>query len=391
MNLERFVGRIFGQLDLDEASASMKHLNELIIQLRDNDSRIKAIRSTQLSVRGYDLKLCLDIIGFELNDIEGEISKLTGINGQGAIKNPKFPDGAKLSELRVRLGAIINSDCHIRKDGMITYYESSSERIDIVETLMNGFGDITLHRGKRGGCYEVCFPRSIGRAFLIWEFTAGDKPLQNNRLSIHIRNASIADVKVYFEELIPEDGYFTPHAGFSWSRSVVLNPGNKREKYHIASLVGMEEINLVRDYGDTHWKERQLIGISLTNLREMGGSEDEQIALAANSLLMAIHANPSALMNDEIKLLSRLKINAHPYPKDIVYSNRTGRFSVNWTTYVFKNEDKMRWALLCPPNDKVKREKVAEWVQDNQDLAIEVKEQLQSEGQRIVNWLDYCN
>ena len=95
--LERFVGRILGQLDLDETSASMKHLNELILQLRDNDSRTKAIRSTQLSVRGYDLKLCLDVIGFELNDIEGEISKLTGINGQGAIKNPKFPNGAKLS------------------------------------------------------------------------------------------------------------------------------------------------------------------------------------------------------------------------------------------------------------------------------------------------------
>ncbi|MHA1577186.1 MAG: hypothetical protein ACTSU3_07480 [Candidatus Thorarchaeota archaeon] len=381
--LERFVGRIFGQLDLDETSASMKHLNELILQLRDNDSRTKAIRSTQLSVRGYDLKLCLDVIGFELNDIEGEISKLTGINGQGAIKNPKFPNGAKLSELRVRLGAIINSDCHIRKDGMITYYESSSERIDIVETLVNGFGDITLHRGKRGGRYEVCFPRSIGRAFLIWEFTAGDKPLQNNQLSIHIRNASIADVKVYFEELIPEDGYFTPHAGFSWSRSVVLNPGIKREKYHIAPLVGMEEINLVRDHGDTHWMERQLIGISPTKLREIAESKDERIAAIANSLLMAIYANQSALMNDEIKLLRRLKINAHPYPKDIVYSNRTGRFSVNWTAYVFKNEDKMRWALLCPPNDIIKRKKVAKWVRENQDLSIEVKEQLHRQGHKI--------
>ncbi|MGY5871595.1 MAG: hypothetical protein RTV72_05065 [Candidatus Thorarchaeota archaeon] len=382
-NLDRFARRIFGQLDLDESSASMNHLNELFSQLRDNDSRTKIIRSTQLSIRGYDLKICLNILGLELNDIEAEISKLAGINGQGAIENPKFPDDDKLSELRARLGAIINSDCHIRKDGMITYYESSSERIDYVETLVNGFGDITLHRGKRDGRYEVCFPRSIGRAFLAWKFTAGDKPLQNNRLSIHIRNASLADVRAYFEELIPEDGYFTPHAGFSWSRSVVLDPGIKREKYQIPPLVGMEEISLVCDYGDDHWKERQLIGISLTTLRELTESENERIAATANSLLITILTNPSTLMDDEIKLLSRLNINAHPYPKDIVYSNRTGRLSINWTAYVFKNEDKMRWALLCPPRDIVKRKKVIEWIRENQDLSIEVKKQLLSEGYRI--------
>ncbi len=204
-NLVGFVRRIFSELDLVESSASMNHLNELFSQLRDNGSKTKAIRSSQLSIRGYDLKLCLDILGLELNDIEGEISKLAGINGQGAIENPKFPDGDKLSELRARLGAIINSDCHIRKDGMITYYESSLGRIDYVETLVKGFGDIKLHRGKRDGRYEVCLPRSIGRAFLFWEFTAGDKPLQNNRLSVHIRNVSLADVRAYFEELIPED------------------------------------------------------------------------------------------------------------------------------------------------------------------------------------------
>jgi len=382
-NLDRFARRIFGQLDLDKSSASMNHLNELFSQLRDNGSKTKAIRSTQLSIRGYDLKLCLDILGLELNDIEREISKLAGINGQGAINNPKFPDGETLSELRVRLGAIINSDCHIRKDGMITYYESSSERIDYVEILVKEFGDITLHRGKREGRYEVCFPRSIGRAFLTWEFTAGDKPLQNNQLSIHIRNASLADVRAYFEELIPEDGYFTPHAGFSWSRSVVLDPGIKREKYQIASLVGLDEMNLVCDYGDDHWKERQLIGISLTTLRELTESENEHIAVTANRLLKAIFANPSTLMSDEIKLLSRLNINAHPYPKDIVYSHRTGRLSINWTAYVFKNGDKMRWALLCPPRDIVKREKVVEWIRQNQDLSFKVKKQLQNEGYRI--------
>ena len=207
----QFLDRLQKKLGYNSRNQLIKHLNaqEYVVS--------KKVRS----IRGDALDSCLDVLSESIETLEGRITKITGRNGQGGFENPRFPSKQKLRVLMARLGAIVNSDCYLRKDGCIFYYERYPERIERVMEILREFGDIRLHKKyrKEHGRYTIVFPRSLGRAFIYWGFVTGDKPIQNKRLSLLIRKAGEKLARPYLEELISEDGSFNEHSGFSWSRA----------------------------------------------------------------------------------------------------------------------------------------------------------------------------
>jgi hypothetical protein len=322
------------------------------------------------------------VLGESTEALEGKITRITGRNGQGGFENPRFPSKQKLRVLMARLGAIVNSDCYLRKDGCIFYYERYPERIERVEGILREFGDIRLHKTyrKEHGRYTIVFPRSLGRAFIYWDFATGDKPIQNRRLSLLIRKGGEKLARPYLEELISEDGSFNEHSGFSWSRSVVLNAGKKSGPYDFKPKISNVEIQFVKEHTDIGWEERNSIGISMPELKEIMESNDRETSSLAQQLHKTIVENPSRLLDDEADLARTLGIKVETYPKDITYSKTTERFSINWAAYAYRKKDKLRWGLLAPPNDERKRKKLDVWFAKHSDDVEQMKKQLESEG-----------
>ncbi len=353
--------------------------NQLIKQMNAQEYVVsKKVRS----IRGDALDSCLDVLGESMETLEGKITRITGRNGQGGFENPRFPSKQKLSILMSRLGAIVNSDCYLRKDGCIFYYERYLERINRVEEILREFGDIHLHKKYREkhGRYTVVFPRSLGRAFIYWGFATGDKPIKNQRLSRFIREGGEEIARPYLEDLISEDGSFDRHSGFSWSRSVVLDAGRKNNRYRFKPKISQASIQFVKDHTDVGWEKRNIIGISMPRLKELMKSENTKISSQAQKLMDTIHENPSNLIMDEVELSRSLGINVETYPKDVTYSKTTGRFSVNWAAYAYRKKDILRWGLLAPPNDERKKKKLEDYFAEHSDDVEQTKSQLESEG-----------
>ncbi|MHA2383788.1 MAG: hypothetical protein ACXACT_14530 [Candidatus Thorarchaeota archaeon] len=369
---DQFLDKLQKKLGCSNRKQLIKYLNEQ-----------EHVVSTKVrSIRGDALNSYLEKLDESLEDFEGKITKITGKNGQGGFENPRFPSKQKLRVLISRLGAIVNSDCYLRKDGCIFYYERHPERIDRVEKILREFGDIRLQRTFRRehGRYTVVFPRSLGRAFIYWGFTYGDKPIQNRGLSQLIHEGGEEIARPYFEELISEDGSFNERSGFSWSRSVVLNAGKKNSRYDFKPIISQEDIQFVKDNANVGWEERNIIGISMPKLKGLMESENKNISDQAQNLMNTIRKNPSNLIMDEADLARSLGIHVDTYPKDITYSKTTGRFSVNWAAYSFRKKDKLRWGLLAPPNDERKKKKLDNWFAKHTDDVEQMRKQLESEG-----------
>jgi hypothetical protein len=62
---------------------------------------------------------------------------------------------------------------------------------------------------------------------------------------------------------------------------------------------------------------------------------------------------------------------------------RTGRVSVSWVASTRKTDSVIRWALLCPPNDKIKRRKLQKWIEKNQEKVDDIISELEEEGYQI--------
>jgi hypothetical protein len=362
--------------------ASLRALNDLMSQMTTAHVNILHTSPYGPSMTGEQMKFILDGLGMRLPDLEGRISAVAGLNGQGRINNPRFPEGIELGILRARLEATINSDCHIRQDGCTTYYEDKPDRIDRVEQYLRAFGDVTLHRSTRGegGHYEITLPRVIGRAFVHWGCTVGDKPVQNRGVTDAMKNGTLPEVRAYFEDLIPQDGCFTLHGGFSWARSVTLDAGTKNEVYGFKPKIQEDEIDFVKEHAVAHWDERHLVCLPTPELRRLENSDDPETSSTAALLRTAIERNPSKLLNDEVDLVMHLGIKTTPHVKDIVYSKTTGRVSVCWTAAICGDNGIARFALLCPPNDLENNAKVNEWLSQHPHKVRQAREQIMKEG-----------
>ena len=345
---------------------SIQHLNTVIRQLTADDTGNRHISSEHLHrgarLEGNAVRFYLDATGGRLSDLEGRVTKVTGINGQAGIENPKFPEGKDLQVLKARLAAVIVSDCHLRESGRITYNEEHPERIDIVQDTVRQLGDITLERSFRKGVYEVHIPNQIGLMMIQEGMTPGNKTINNPGLPKGYYDWCYEAKCAYLEELIPEDGNFYMRGRFSWFRSHAIYVDKEKENYDFESKIGPREINLVIQEGTRTKGTIDQYALSFGKLRGLQDTRDSSISGTARNLMNVALESRNRLIEDEKKIAESLGIEISLNPTVVKYFPETGRISVKWTAVTHFQEDAIHWASMCPPNDVTKREEVETWL-----------------------------
>ncbi len=353
--LARFMAEMKGVLEGTRKGgvcSTIEHLNDLLPQMTSKSSDISFINKRYNRVRGDSLSLLVDLSGRVLADFKGRISKITGHNGQGGIRNPKFPDGEDLRILVARIVAIVVSDCYLRPNGAIEYFEPEIERIRIVERILKEFGDIELKPVyiERDNVYTSCFPSPIGKALQYWSLSPSDKTVQNSGFDPALIESSWRASGAFMEELIPQDGT-VKSSRMSWTHSHALHPGNKTGKFGAFPIISQEEASLIIEHGKPGKNCRRL---SMGKLIELKG-KSHQIAQIAAELEKKILKNPNNLINNEKRIAESLGVKVVVSPYSIRYHQKTARVSVSWVARTANIHEAMKLAMVAPPNDVKKR------------------------------------
>ncbi|MFW9789302.1 MAG: hypothetical protein ACFFE2_16180 [Candidatus Thorarchaeota archaeon] len=363
------VNELQRQFGLEESPhKSLKHMNEVVKQFHAGDdgtsARKRPISEKSTRLEGKIVRFYLDSTDRKLSNLEGRVTKVTGVNGQAGIENPRFPEGEELEVLKARLAAIIVSDCHLRESGRITYNEEHLERIDRVQDILSNFGDITLRPKLRPGSYEVHIQNQIGLIMIHEGMTPGNKTITNPSLPEGYLNWSEEARCAYLEELIPEDGGFDSTGYFYWSRNVALYIKDEQNKFGFQSKVGASEISLVKESGGQTEDLVKQSWISYTALSQLQKSDNSEVASAAKNLVSAVDANRSNLVDDESAVAESLGIKITVRPDLIRYYPTGEKVSVRWRATTSSKEDTVQWVKICPPNDERKRSKAESWFRE---------------------------
>ena len=378
---DRLVECVCESLELQMEGEGLRHLDRLMDQVVFQSSGQKTGELTHKKgtrVRGEILRFQMDVTGLPTSFLEDRVSRVTGSNGQGGIRNPRFLTGQQLGVLRARLMATANSDFHIRTDGRAEYYEEHMDRIDIFKQTLLSLGEMHLSVVKRRGEYIVCIPLPIGKCLHFWGIPGGDKSLLNNGLPTLMLEAPLEEVCAYAEDLIPQDGCFDMHNGFVWTRFIAIEPGVKGPKYGLTRTLSDNETNLIIGYGTDDSLDRKVI--SWGKVKQLQFSNDRNIAEPAKSLVKRILDNPSNLLEDEARMIRRLGISIGTKPQTIRYHKKTGKVSVGWVAKTDTFDDAIKWAVLCPPNDIGKRKKVMGFLSAHEEDCTRIKDELIKAG-----------
>ncbi|MHA1769115.1 MAG: hypothetical protein ACTSV3_04615 [Candidatus Thorarchaeota archaeon] len=343
---------------------SLEHINEILRQFQGGDgttpARRRPIREQSSRLEGKVVRFYLDTTDRKLSDLQGNVMKVTGVNGQAGIESPRFPEGEELEILKARLAAIIVSDCHLRESGRITYYEEHIERIYRVQDILRNFGDIVLKPYLRPGSYEVHIPNQIGLMMIDEGMTPGNKTIENPHLPEGFLSWSEPARCAYLEELIPEDGHFDSKGYFSWSRQVALYINDESTEF--SSGIGPDEIWLINEFGGHTQGLVEQNWISYKTLADLQENSDPRVAEIAANLVSTVDANRSNLVDDESRLARSLGINISVGPDLIRYYPAGKKVSARWKAVTESRQDSARWIRICPPNDRIKRNRAERWL-----------------------------
>jgi hypothetical protein len=383
------LGRLFlavrDALDFDEHEGlhrTREHTLSLVKLMTDQyvDSHIR-VRFTRLS--GYALRLIVDILNLANDDLADWITKIEGPNGQGGIENPRFPQGEELEIALSRLMAIVISDCHLKDNGSIEYYEPEMERIRIVENDLQVFGDVVLDPTKAKGkaVYNTCFPGVLGKALLSLGLTPGNKTILNPVLPEFIMDFSYNAKCAFFEELIPQDGT-VDGTHVTWCHSNAIRTGDKEDKYDFDPLIGEEVVGFIKEHGKPAKKYWRL---SLGTLHRLMSSKNKAEAEMAWKLHRVIYENANSFVQREILLAEDIGVLVEPVPYSVFYHRKTERVTVSWSGVLSEDND-IRLLIIAPPNDIKKREIARKWLLNNLKSVNEIVDELTRRGIRINQW-----
>jgi hypothetical protein len=228
-----------------------KHLNALLDQLLTPtyDRRVEKSRDlNETRIYGESLKLFLDICGKETGFLKDKVTKITGIKGQGGLKNPQFPTGEELEVLRVRIIGTVVSDCQVRGSKGLVYFESSEDRIDRFQKTLSHFGDIVLKRNfrKEKGVDDIYINSAISEAVIFWGIPEGDRTILNYGLPPDTHEWSRESKRALIQDMISQEGCVSENGEISWNRRHALCAGNKSERYGFQSRISFESLDLLR-------------------------------------------------------------------------------------------------------------------------------------------------
>ncbi len=322
-------------------------------------------------LKGSTLSLLLDACDLKVQDIQSEISFI-GRSDRHGVRNPRFSDDPlEIDKAFARLFGGGLSDGHIDQFRVFCYCDANRERADIFKGHFAFFGDVDYtEKVDEKGTIDIRYPSVIGRMLEKRGFTVGDKTVQNNGVPEFILNGDIEVVIEYLRQLWAEDGYFTfgegQHTYFSWTRSVSLLDPQKDAKYGIDYGITEEMIQFIHDHGEYieyfNGKYHPRYVLSGGTLRELEKLNDSIVASKAQAFSRFIDENKSILMTTEEGLLSRIDVESVPSCIEISHYIGTGRVSALWRARTQTLDDAMRVAILAPPDDEIKKQKVQSWV-----------------------------
>jgi len=105
-----------------------------------------------------------------------------------------------------------------------------------------------------------------------------------------------------------------------------------------------------------------------------------------SSLKQAVYDNPKRLINDEANLARDLGIEIEIKPYMIRYYKKTGRVTIAFNARTRGVRNAIRFMIIAPPNDKVKKNLAKKMLQSNPDITLEVLGKLNEEKIKIDEW-----
>ncbi len=340
-------------------------LNELLKEMQSKRTMFAGNEANPINprngrIKGESLGFIMELLGESIQDLEGEISRITGVNGQGGLLEPRFPDENQLLVVLTRLYSAMASDGHIRNEsGKGEYYDPKISRIERVIENLNELGQIKSRIiEKTRGMYRLHIPSVVGSLLLLIGFPIGDRTMQNKGLSPFIVEGPSEVLIAYLEEMVPEEGCFNNTTGISWNRThCIYGPGKAGKKYEQPSL-SKEQADYIKkiasDTGDT--KDRKTLPWSELVLKAEDGNE------IAKSIADFVNNNPNQLIKDEVRIAGRLGIEVDEGPYRLRYYKKTGRITFVTSARTKSFDDAERWGQICPPNDVEKRKKMLNWL-----------------------------
>jgi len=313
------------RLDLGNSRRErLRNLNDLMKEMVNDgaSSDIIKIDGNRSRVPGEALHIQCDVLGIKNKDLEGRVRKVTGINGHGGIENPKFPKGQKLEAWRAGLIGAALSDCHIRPDGIVEYYEENLERLNRFKESLKEIGDFTNEPSylPHSHIYRLKLPSPYGRALNVWEVPSGDKTIQNPGLPSDYRNWSPESKCKYSSEMTSEESNISS-GRCSWPRSNVVKAGEKKaDTYGFKERISKKEIDLIKDKGKSYsgdFEGERTIPYGLID--DLKNDEDSSVGEVARELEKTIHRNRNHLIDDEKQLHADIGVDIAVYPKEITY------------------------------------------------------------------------
>jgi hypothetical protein len=302
----------------------------------------------------------MELIDKPIQILDGKISRITGVNGQGGLLEPRFPDENQLLVVLTRLYSVMVSDGHIRNEsGKGEYYDPHIKRIEgIIENLSELSRIKSRIVEKTRGLYRLHIPSVVGTLLFMMGFPIGDRTMQNKGLPALIVEGPPEVLIAYLEEMVPEEGCFNNTTGISWNRThCIYGPGKAGKMYQQPSL-SKEQANYIKkvasDASDS--KDRKTLSWGELVLQAENSNE------IAESIVDFVRSNPNQLIKDEAQIAGRLGIGVDEGPYRLRYYKKTGRITLVSSARTKSFSDAEKWGQICPPNDTEKRKKMMNWL-----------------------------
>lgn len=364
--------------------ACLAHLRKMASGRIPSGTKVYTINSRYLRIRGDHIKLFNKLLGISLSKLERTISKITKPSGRGGIKNPRFPIGNTLFNSIAGLVATALSDGHLKPNGTIEYAEPNLSRIKKVEQNLHNFGDIKLNPRfvTRDNHYFCYFSTPFGAILSYLGIQSGDKSINNPSIPDFITNGSTQQISAFFAGFVPQDGSVSLNE-VSITQSTSLHPGNKINNYSNAFQLENKLIQLVIKHGEDKTNCKILSRKKLVKLMNIGKFPDSKLA---RELHRRVYQHPSKIVVQSVTMAKRIRVNMEAKPYAIRYFKKTGKVTVAWVVRTTQTYEMLKFAIVAPPNDVVKRKILRDALQKNKGLVNKALKELTNQGIVVVEW-----
>ncbi len=379
---DNYLRQVGDSLGIKKREDIIEHIMRMQPQRK---SRVALLLSPRyLRIKG---ELCFTLnhlMGKNLRDLEGKISRLTKRSGRGGIQNPKFPEGEQLAIALSRFVATMLTDGHLKPNGTVEFHEPERSRIRRVEMNLRNFGDIKLNPKfiPKDNVYVCYFPAPLGLILMKLGVSSGNKSFLNHHVPSFILNGSLKTQWAFFEDFVPQDGSVSS-SSFHLYQSTAIHPGNKARAYPQAFKVNRNLIQFIKKHGKNTQKCWTLQKSKLVKLKKSTNPFDAKLA---NELEKEINRNRNNILDDCVRMAQSFGVEMEAKANTIRYFKKSKKVSVAWVARTINSYEMVKLGILAPPNDVRKRKIVRDSLRKRSKMVKKAMRELAEKGMRVEEW-----